>query len=236
MSHKKMNSICLICARGGSKGVPNKNTRIINKKPLIAHTIEKAIDSKLFEHVIVSTEDKKITRISKEYGAEIPFVRPTRLANNTTSVGDVFLHAVKKLQYLGYDFDTFVNLDCTVPFIRIKDIAGSINLLVRKKPDAVYGVYPQHLNPYFNMMELNSHGFLTISKKLTKRPRSRQEAPIVYQLNGLFTYNTKKFLKFGNPIMPKALPYEIPFQNGFMIDTEIEFKIAESMFKLKLDK
>ena len=226
-----MKPICLICARGGSKGVPNKNIRIIHKKPLIAHTIEKAVNSKIFSHVIVSTEDKKIVKISEKYGAEIPFIRPKKLSGNTTPIGDVFVHAIKKLETLDYHFDTFVNLDCTVPFIDEKDIIGSINLLKRRKCDAVYGVYEQHLNPYFNMMELNSKGFLRLAKKLAKRPRSRQEAPVVYQLNGLFTYNKKKFLKIGNPIVPNAIPFKIPLERGFMIDTETEFKIAELMFK-----
>ena len=127
-----MKPICLICARGGSKGVPNKNIRIIHKKPLIAHTIEKAINSKIFSHVIVSTEDKKIAKISERYGAEIPFIRPKKLSGNTTPIGDVFVHAIKKLETLDYEFDIFVNLDCTVPFIDEKDIIGSINLLRRR--------------------------------------------------------------------------------------------------------
>ena len=226
-----MKPICLICARGGSKGVRNKNIRILGKKPLIAHTIEKAVKSKIFSHVIVSTEDAKIAKISRKFGAETPFIRPKRLATSTIAIEDVFIHAIKKLQTLGYEFDIFGNLDCTVPFIKIEDVLGSIKLLKRKKCDAVYGVYQQHLNPYFNMMELNSLGFLKLCKKLAKRPRSRQEAPIVYQLNGLFTYDTKKFLKFGKTLMPKALPYEIPLESGFMIDTKAEFKIAELMHK-----
>ena len=225
-----MKPICLICARGGSKGVPNKNIRILGKKPLIAHTIEKAISSKLFSHIIVSTEDKKIIQIAKKYGAETPFVRPKRLSGNSTPIGDVFSHAIKKLFSLGYEFDVFVNLDCTVPFIRKNDISSTIKLLNHKKVDAVYGVYRQHLNPYFNMMEINSKGFLTMSKKLSQRPKTRQESPKVFQLNGLFTYDAKKFLKSGNPIMKNALPYEIPLETGFMIDTEAEFKIAELMF------
>ena len=81
------------------------------------------------------------------------------------------------------------------------------------------------------MMELNSKGFLNMTKKLTKRPRNRQEAPVVYQLNGLFTYNKEKFLKIKNPIMPKAVPFEIPLERGFMIDTEAEFNMAKLMFK-----
>ena len=231
-----MKPICLICARGGSKGVPNKNTRIIHKKPLIAHTIEKALNSRIFSHVVVSTEDKKIAQVSEKFGAEVPFIRPKKLAGDITPIGDVFVHAIKKLQKMNYQFNVFVNLDCTVPFIQKRDISGTLNLLKKKKCDAVYGVYKQHLNPYFNMMELNSKGFLRLTKKLTKRPRSRQEAPVVYQLNGLFTYDTKKFLKIGNPIMPKSVPFEIPLERGFMIDTETEFKIAESMFKQKFNK
>ena len=227
-----MKPICLICARGGSKGVPNKNIRIISKKPLIAHTITSAINSKLFSHVVVSTENKNIAQISKKYGAEVPFIRPKNFALDTTPVGDVFIHAIKKLYSLGYEFEIFVNRDCTVPFIKNTDIKKTIDLLKNKKCDAVYGVYRQHLNPYFNMMEKNKEGYLRLSKKLKKRPKSRQKAPIVFQLNGLFTFDAKKFLNQGDPIMANALPHEISPESGLMIDTEIEFKMAEVLFKL----
>ena len=227
-----MKPICLICARGGSKGVPNKNIRIISKKPLIAHTITSAINSKLFSHVVVSTENKNIAQISKKYGAEVPFIRPKNLALDTTPVGDVFIHAIKKLYSLGYEFEIFVNRDCTVPFIKNTDIKKTIDLLKNKKCDAVYGVYRQHLNPYFNMMEKNKEGYLRLSKKLKKRPKNRQKAPIVFQLNGLFTFDAKKFLNQGDPIMANALPHEISPESGLMIDTEIEFKMAEILFKL----
>jgi len=227
-----MKPICLICARGGSKGIPNKNIRIISKKPLIAHTITSAINSKLFSHVVVSTENKNIAQISKKYGAEVPFIRPKNLALDTTPVGDVFIHAIKKLYSLGYEFEIFVNRDCTVPFIKNTDIKKTIDLLKNKKCDAVYGVYRQHLNPYFNMMEKNKEGYLRLSKKLKKRPKSRQKAPIIFQLNGLFTFDAKKFLNQGDPIMANALPHEISPESGLMIDTEIEFKMAEVLFKL----
>ena len=227
-----MKPICLICARGGSKGVPNKNIRIISKKPLIAHTITSAINSKLFSHVVVSTENKNIAQISKKYGAEVPFIRPKNLALDTTPVGDVFIHAIKKLYSLGYEFEIFVNRDCTVPFIKNTDIKKTIDLLKNKKCDAVYGVYRQHLNPYFNMMEKNKEGYLRLSKKLKERPKSRQKAPIIFQLNGLFTFDAKKFLNQGDPIMANALPHEISPESGLMIDTEIEFKMAEVLFKL----
>lgn len=226
-----MKPICFISARGGSKGIPKKNIKLLAGKPLIAYTIESAIDSNLFSHVIVSTEDYEIARISKKYGAEVPFSRPKKLATDTTRIGDVWVHGIKKLYSLGYKFDMFVNRDCTVPLIRNVDIKGTIDLLRRKNCDAVFAVYKQHLNPYFNMMELNSKGFLTLCKSKGERPIRRQDAPIVYQLNGLFTYNVKRFLEHGDPLVPKALPYEIPPETGLMIDTESEFLLAEILMK-----
>ena len=230
---KTMKPICLIAARGGSKGVPRKNIRKLEGKPLIAHTIEKSLDSGIFSEVIVSTEDKEIAQISKIYGAEIPFMRPKHLAKDTTGMTEVMLHAVQKLHSLGYDFDIFVNRDCTVPFIRNLDIKDSIKLLEKTKCDAVYGVYIQHFNPYFNMMEIGKNGFLEFSKKMKVKPIRRQDAPKVYQLNGFFTYNTKRFLKFKNQYPPNGLPIVIPPETGIMIDTELEFKTVEMMMKEK---
>jgi len=231
-----MTSICFIAARGDSKGVPGKNIRLINGKPLIAYSIESALKSKLFKHVIVSTEDEKIAKIAKKFGAEVPFKRPKRLATDKTGMGEVMLHGIKELYSLGYEFDIFVNRDCTVPFIRNYDIKKAINLLKQKKCDAVIGVYKQHLNPYFNMMELSAKGFLQMSKSNGSRPKSRQESPIVFQVNGLFVYDVKKFIKSKNPLPPSSLPCEYPPEYGIMVDTEIEFLTAEMIMKKKLLK
>jgi len=226
--------ICFIGARGGSKGVPRKNTRIIAGKPLIAHTIESALNSNIFSHVIVSTEDNEIASIARKYGAEVPFMRPKNLATDKVSFDKVLMHGIQKLYSMKYEFDIFVNRDCTVPLIRNKDIDGSIRLLRKKKCDAVFGVYRQHHNPYFNMMELNSKGFLKFSKNTGKRVESRQSAPIVYQLNGLFTAYADRFLKFRTLFMPRILPYEIPPETGLMIDTETEFQIVQMLLRRKL--
>ena len=159
-----MKPICIIPARGGSKGVPRKNIRRILNKPLIAYTIEKSLKSNIFSHVIVSTEDKEIAKISKKYGAEVPFMRPKNLAKDNTSMADVLIHAVKKLLSLGYSFEIFVNRDCTVPFIRNSDIKSSISLMKKTNCDAVYGVYEQHFNPYFNMIDVKNSKVQLIRK------------------------------------------------------------------------
>ncbi len=229
-----MKPICIIAARGGSKGVPNKNIRLLGKKPLIAHTIESAIKSKLFSNVIVSTENKKITNIAKKYGATVPFYRPKKLATDNASMDDVLLDVIKKLKLLEYEFEVVVNRDCTAPFIQNSDIKESINLLDRKKCDAVVAGYNTHLNPYFNMMEKNASGYLEFSKKSKKRIESRQNAPIVYQLTGLQTFNVKQFLKYKRIYMPKILPLEILPETGLMIDTEFEFQIANQIAKKQI--
>ena len=229
-----MKPICIIAARGGSKGVPNKNIRLLGKKPLIAHTIESAIKSKLFSSVIVSTENKKITNIAKKYGATVPFYRPKKLATNNASMDDVLLDVIKKLKLLEYEFEVVVNRDCTAPFIQNSDIKASINLLDRKKCDAVVAGYNTHLNPYFNMMEKNVSGYLEFSKKSNKIIESRQNAPIVYQLTGLQTFNVKQFLKYKRIYMPKILPLEILPKTGLMIDTEFEFQIANQIIKKQI--
>ena len=229
-----MKPICFIGARGGSKGVPRKNIRKFGNKPLIAYTIEESLKSGIFSHVIVSTEDEEIAKIAKKFGAEVPFYRPKELADDNAGMTEVMIHAIQKLYELGYKFDIFVNRDCTVPFIRNIDVKRAVALLRKKKCNAVYGVYKQHFNPYFNMMEIDNHGFLKLSKEMKERPKSRQESPDIFQLNGLFVYNVKKFLKYKKAILPKALSYEIPSECGIMIDTELEFKIAEMMLKQKL--
>jgi len=100
-----------------------------------------------------------------------------------------------------------------------------------EKCDGVYSVYEQHLNPYFNMVEVNKGGFLEISKKTKKEITSRQKSPIVYQLNGLFVFDVSSLLKQRKIFMSKILPYEITQKEGFMIDTKFEFKIAKLLMK-----
>ena len=229
-----MKPVCFIGARGGSKGVPNKNIRKMGNKPLIAHTIESALSSNLFSHVIVSTESKKIADVAKKFGAYVPFLRPKKLATDNASFNDVLLHGINQLKSLKICPEIIVIRDCTVPFITNKAIKNSISLLKKEKCDVVCSAYRQHHNPYFNMMEKNKDGFLKFSKKLSHKIKNRQEAPIVYQLNGLFVIDVKKFLKYKTIIMPKILPYEIPAETGLMIDTEFEFQIADMIAKRKI--
>jgi len=225
--------ICIIPARAGSKGVSNKNIRNINGKPLISYTIKSARESKIFSHVIVSTEDKKIAAIAKKYGAEVPFMRPKYLAGDNTPLEPVLLHTIKKLNSLGIFFDIFVLRDCTVPFIDANDMKGAIKLLKKSDCYSTRTTVKAHPNPYFQMWEPDKKGFLKISKNINKIITRRQDAPIVYIIDGLFVFWTKKFLKMRRCQSGKMLPYEISKEHGHMIDFEFDFKVAELLFNHK---
>ena len=228
-----MNAVCIISARGGSKGVPRKNIRKLGDKPLIAHSIDIAKNSKLFKYVIVSTDDKRIASIAKKYGAYVPFMRPKRLALDTTPLESVLIHALKKLKSIGLDFETFVIRDCTVPFIDEKDMKGAMKLFEKSNCDGVFAAIRAHPNPYFGMMEINSRGYLQISKSLKNDITRRQNAPTVYAIDGLFILKVDKFLKTRKIFMSKTIPYEITKAHGHMIDFPIDFKIAEYLYNLK---
>ena len=105
-----MKPICFIAARAGSRGIPNKNIKIIGGKPLIAHTIEKAIKSKIFSHVIVSTDSKKIANISKKYGATVPFIRPKELSSDHIDIANVLKFSLKKVLFKKSLFEIFSTL------------------------------------------------------------------------------------------------------------------------------
>ena len=228
-----MKPICIIPARAGSKSVPNKNIRLIAGKPLIYYTIKSALESKLFSHVIVSTEDKKTASIAKKYGAEVPFMRPRNLATDKTPQEQVLLHAVKKLNSLGSDFEIFVYRDCTVPFIDSSDMNGAIELLKKSDCYSTCASIKAHPNPYFGMWEPNKEGFLKISKTTDKVISRRQDAPIVYIIDGLFVFWTKKFLKTRKCLTSKMLPYEISREHSHMIDFPFDFKVAELLINSK---
>jgi len=231
MKSEPLKPICIIAARGGSKGVPNKNIRKLGSIHLIGHTIKTALKTNLFSSVIVSTEDIKIAKISEQYGADVPFLRPKKLATDNASMTDVLVHAITKLYQLNYEFDTIVIRDCTVPFIDKKDIQGALRTYYLKSCNLVCAVYEQHHNPYFNMVEIKNGRYLEFSKKLKTHISRRQNAPIVYQLNGLFVLKVKNFLKTKKFYSRKTMAYVISPEHGFMIDTEFEFQIANMIAK-----
>ena len=226
--------ICIIPARGGSKGVKRKNIKIIAKKPLIAYTIETAKKSELFQDVIVSTEDEEIREISQSYGANVPFMRPKQLATDETTTESVLIHTINELRKKGLEFDTIMLRDCTVPFIDVNDMKNALDLFSNSKCDAVFAVIKAHPNPYFGMMEIHEDGYLVPSKIPKSDITRRQDSPIVYNVDGMYILNVEHFMKTQKISSGNIIPYEITKEHGHMIDFEFDFTVAELLLEKKL--
>jgi CMP-N,N'-diacetyllegionaminic acid synthase len=223
--------VCVIPARGGSKGVPRKNIKPIAGKSLIAYSIEQSLQSEYIDRTIVSTEDKEIADISRKYGAEVPFMRPYELAGDQIATVDVLVHAIKWLEEEDkYRFDILVLLHTTTPLRAVNDIDSCIKILVDGKADDVFSVTEAHRNPYFNMVEISPNGKVQLSKKGAFT--SRQSAPNVYDMNSSIYVWWKDILEQKKSIFLKnSQIYVMPKERSIDIDDDIDFKIAEILME-----
>lgn len=219
-----------ICCRGGSKGVPGKNIKLLNGLPLISYTIYSAKKTKLINDLIISTDSIEIADIAKQFGAAVPFMRPSDLASDTASKWPVFIHAVEEYEKLtGKEVEYLVDLDVTVPLKSAEDIDGAIQLAMNNQDvDVVITGYEPERNPYFNMMEINEDGFAEIVKKSSKPIVRRQDAPQVYSLTpAAYVVKKSALYNFEHWSKAKCMIYPMPRERAIDIDTEIDFKIVE---------
>jgi N-acylneuraminate cytidylyltransferase/CMP-N,N'-diacetyllegionaminic acid synthase len=222
--------LATICCRGGSKGVPGKNIRLLNGKPLIAYTIETSLNSTLINDLIISTDSEQIGEVAKQYGAKVPFMRPADLASDAASKWPVFIHAVEEYEKTtGSTVDYLVDLDVTVPLKAVEDIDGAIRkALGNPAVDVVITGYEPERNPYFNMMEVGEDGFAQIVKKTEKPIVRRQDAPEVYSLTpAAFVIKKSALYNYEHWSKARCMIHKMPRERAIDIDTEIDFKIVE---------
>jgi len=222
--------VCVIPARGGSKGLPGKNIKKLLDKPLIAYTIEHAKSSKYIDRVIVSTDSQDIADVAKQYKAEVPFIRPGELASDNSSTLDVLIHAIDWIERSeGYSFSILVLLHVTTPLRKVEDVDNCIELLVRERADNVFSVTEAHRNPYFNMVEKRDNAV-----RLVKEGNfiTRQSASPVFDINCSIYLWWKDILKEKKSLfLDKTQIYIMPKERSIDIDDLIDFKIAEILLK-----
>lgn len=226
-----MKPLFLIPARGGSKGVPGKNIRLLGGKPLISHTIEDALKvASDPEDVVVTTDSDEIAAIARQAGANVPFLRPEELATDTAGSREVIIHAADYLNDKGKDYDCIVLLQPTSPFRNITDIEDAMNLFEKHRPDMVVSVKEARSNPYYNAFEPDEDGFLKISKGDGKITR-RQDAPDVFEFDGsIYVIDLSSLKKSGSIArIGRILPLKNTVANNIDIDSETDFLIAEKM-------
>lgn len=218
--------LAVIPARGGSKGVPRKNIKLLAEKPLIAWTIEAAQKSKYITKAIVSTDDDEICAVAKAYGAEVPFMRPTHLAADDTPGVAPILHAVE--QCPGYDY--VIVLQPTSPLRTSEDIDGAIEKMLANEGAFCVSVAEATQSPYW-MYTFNEQEIMQplIDLPLVAR---RQDLPKAYLLNGaIYVAKVEELKKTRNFLTPTTIAYEMPEERSFDIDVERDFFVCEWMMK-----
>ena len=222
-----MKILFLIPARGGSKGLPGKNIKELNKKALINHSVDFARNFSDDSNICVSTDSAEIIKCVENNNLKVHFKRPTQLASDTASTMEVINHAINYYKAKGKLYDVLILLQPTTPFRRIDDLTDMINLW-NNKLDLLVSVKESHDSPYFNMFEENRKGFLEKSKK--SEITRRQDAPKVYAFNGsIYIYNVNS-IKKNQIIRIKKYVMNNPIYS-IDIDTEFDFTVAETLNK-----
>jgi N-acylneuraminate cytidylyltransferase/CMP-N,N'-diacetyllegionaminic acid synthase len=229
-----MKILAIIPARGGSKGIPRKNIRPLCGKPLIAWTIEQAIQSKLLNRVIISTEDEEIAQISRQYGAEVPFLRPAELAMDDTTSVDTLIHAVQWLENEEQYHPNYIMLLQPTSPLRIReDIEAVVKLAQEKQADTVVTVCPVRDHPYWTK-KLTDNQQLADFLSLENISLRRQDLPPVYALNGaIYLAKRDVFLSKKSFYTDQTYGYIMPIERSIDIDTEWDLYLADLILRDK---
>lgn len=223
-----MTTIASICARGGSTGLPRKNIKLLHGKPLISHTIEQALACPEIERVFVSTDDEEIAEVARNSGAEVPFLRPAKLASSTAAKLPVIRHLVEFVEKMGITVTRVVDLDPTSPLRLVSDISCCIDML-DEGTDVVITAYPAEKNPYFNMVELKPDGNIGLVKQLAGAVIARQQAPMVYAMNAS-VYVWHRHTLHAGLWDGRTKLHVMPRERSVDIDNAIDFKLVEILF------
>jgi len=224
--------LAVIPARGGSKGIPRKNIRLLNGKPLIAYSIFPAKQSKYIDRLILSSDDLEIIKIAKSYGCEVPFVRPAELASDTAKALPVMQHAIRFCEEQeGKKYDFLVYLEPTGPMRITEDIDGAIEKAAENNADSVVG-----------LMELEDANPVRVKKIIDARiepfcipePEGlrRQDQEKAYLRNGsIYVFRRDSLIENNSLYGDNSLPYVMPRERSVNIDEEADFLVAEFFLK-----
>jgi len=227
-----MKRLCTICARGGSKGVPNKNIRPIGGKPLIVHSVLQAQSSGLFEAIAVSSDSPEILDISKKFGVDYSIFRPQELASDGAPKLPAVQHCVNEVERIsGENFDVIVDLDVTSPLRLIKDIEGAVRLLEEKNVSNVITGCPARRSPYFNLVERDEDGYVRLSKTPEQTIVRRQDAPECFDMNAsIYVWKREGLIGRESIFNADTLLFVMPEERSIDVDHEWEFEYVEFLF------
>lgn len=225
-----MKNIAIITARSGSKGLKDKNIKLLEGKPLLAYSIEAALQTGLFDCVHVSTDSGHYADIARQYGADVPFLRDAELATDTAGTWDVLRAVVNRYLQLGQQFDTVTLLQPTSPLRDAEDIRAAFDIFKEKAADSVISVCEvEHSPKLCNTLGTDNsmNGFVDLSQV-----GRRQEMDTYYRLNGaIYIQKTSLLMEQGNLYGEKSYAYVMSQEHSVDIDTELDFLFAETIMR-----
>ncbi len=228
----KKRILCVIPARGGSKGIPHKNIKELAGKPLIYYSIDIARQIVDDTDICVTTDDNEIIETVKQIGLNVPFIRPAELASDQSGTYEVLLHALQHYENQGICYDILLLLQPTSPFRLKKHIEEALSLY-NEDCDMVVSVKESPSNPYYNLFEENPTGYLQIAKGEGKFTR-RQDAPKVWEYNGsIYVINIQSLKRMPLSDFSKRIKYPMDDIFSVDIDTPLDWLMAESILKSK---
>ena len=220
-----MKPLIVIPARGGSKGVPRKNIKVLGDKPLIQYTIDAAKGVFDDKFICVSTDDTEIKSVVEQLGLKVPFLRPNELASDTAGTYEVLLHAISYYESKGYFPDTLILLQPTSPFRTSAHIKEALKLY-HESIDMVVSVKETKANPYYILFEEDRNGYLKKTKEANFT--RRQDCPKVWEYNGaIYIINVKALKEKTISQFTKVCKFEMDETSSHDIDTLLDWKIAE---------
>lgn len=223
--------LAVIPARGGSKGVPGKNIKELAGKPLIAYTIKAAVDSGIFEKIIVSTDSKDIADIAVSYGAEVPFLRPNDISGDLVSANDVILHALEYFDKQGIIYEEVCNLQPTSPMRNGEHLKEAYSLFRERCADFLVSVCECEHSPLWAGVigdDLRLDHFIPDEVKRT----CRQELPVYYRVNGaIYMGNVIRFRENKSFLGSNSVAYIMSQEDSIDIDSELDFELARIMMR-----
>ena len=229
-----MKILGLIPARGGSKGIQGKNIKLLNGTPLVGYTISTARESKLFEKVVVSTDSTEIADISKNLGADVPFMRPASLAGDKSPTIDMMVHAIRFFNEQGEDFDAVCLLQPTVPFRAVSDLKGAVDKFRELGTDSLISVskVPDKYNPHWTFLADESENILRIATGEKQIISRRQDLPPAYYRDGSVYLTRTEVLLNQHSIYGNSISYyECSHNSGVNIDTAEDWVTAEKYIR-----
>ncbi len=231
MSIRRMRVLGLVPARGGSKGIPHKNLRLLAGKPLLAYTAKAALGAKRLDRVLLSTDDPEIVELGQQCGLWSPFLRPANLARDDTPMFPVVLHALDWLQDQGEQYDAVCLLQPTSPLRRSSDIDGCIDLCEQSGADCVLSVLPvpDRHNPHW-VYFLDEGGFMQLALGDGEPVPRRQELPQAYHREGsVYVCRVEVMRRRGSLYGHQILPYMLTPAQSINLDEEADWQRAERL-------